>query len=360
MKVSRFGTIVFLVVFLASLLLVGQVFWPFLTPIILALVFVSLFHRMHERVLSWCKGRKVISATIITLGIVVCVAVPIAFFGIALSNQALELYQSALDADILSKFHDLFSKPNPIADKIRQFAPILGIDEPFDNLLEAVGTITRSIGLTIYSNITSIASNLVIIVFHFFICVVIIFTLFIAGPTLKDYLMDLSPLPLDEKERLVSRFREVSRAVFIGNGATSVVEGILGGLGFYLFDVGPGILWGAIIALAAFLPVVGASVVFIPATIILLVGGYYGLALGFLIYNVVYAFILEGLIKPRLIGGRSRMHAVLVFLAVMGGIQVYGPLGLFYGPLIVTMFMTLVQIFNDHYKTELVSVKDLG
>ncbi len=351
----RFATSIFLVLFLLSILLSAQIFWPFATSIVLALVMVSLFSPVHTYCLVLFKNKRVFAATVVTFTLVLVVAMPIGFFTIALSNQALELYHSAQDSDLLNNASQFFAQKNPWMEKLKEFAPSIGIEEPINELINTASKITKSLGLMIYDNLTTLASNIVFIVFDFFITVVLVFTLFIAGPTLRKYLIDLSPLPKSEQESLVTRFREISKAVFLGNGVTSVIEGILGGLGFYFFDVGPGILWGAIIAVAAFLPIVGATVVFVPATILLIVEGEMGLALGFLAYNAAYAFVLEGLIKPKLIGSGSRMHAVLVFLSVLGGIQVFGPLGLFYGPLIITMFMSLVDIYKNHYRKQLMS-----
>ena len=100
----------------------------------------------------------------------------------------------------------------------------------------------------------------------------------------------------------------------------------------------------------AFLPVIGASIVFLPATLILLVQGKGGLALGYLIYNVCYSSILEYVIKPRLIGKGMRMNPLLVFIAILGGLKLFGILGIVYGPLIITIFLTLAEIYKLEYK----------
>ena len=102
----------------------------------------------------------------------------------------------------------------------------------------------------------------------------------------------------------------------------------------------------------AFLPIIGASIVFVPAAAILLIHGDIGLGLGFLAYNVFYSSIMEYLIKPRVIGEGMQMNSVLVFIGIIGGIKLFGILGLLYGPLIITIFLTLAEIYRLEYKEQ--------
>ena len=102
----------------------------------------------------------------------------------------------------------------------------------------------------------------------------------------------------------------------------------------------------------AFLPVIGASIVFIPATAILLLHGKTTAGLGFLTYNVCYSSIIEYLIKPKLIGQEMRMNSLLVFIGIIGGIKLFGILGIIYGPLIITIFLTLAEIYRQEYKEQ--------
>ena len=142
----------------------------------------------------------------------------------------------------------------------------------------------------------------------------------------------------------------MGRAVIIGNGLSGIIQGILGGFGFFLFGLGSPILWGTIIGFMAFLPIVGASVIFIPAGIILFIQGKTGLAVGYLAYNLCYSAIIEYIVKPRLIGKGMQMNPLLVFIGILGGLKLFGILGVIYGPLIMTTFLTLAEIYRLEYK----------
>ena len=157
-------------------------------------------------------------------------------------------------------------------------------------------------------------------------------------------------MPSRQVEKVIDKFQEMGRAIIIGNGMSGVVQGILGGCGFYLFGLDSPFLWGAVIAFMAFLPIIGASIVFIPAAAILLLQGEVGLGIGFLAYNLSYSSIIEYLIKPRVIGNGMQMNSLLVFIGIIGGIKLFGILGIIYGPLIITIFLTLAEIYRQEYK----------
>jgi predicted PurR-regulated permease PerM len=103
----------------------------------------------------------------------------------------------------------------------------------------------------------------------------------------------------------------------------------------------------------AFLPVIGASIVFIPAAVILIIQGKLWLGISYLIYNTFYSTIIEYVIKPRLIGKGMQMNSFLVFIGIIGGIKLFGIIGIVYGPLIITIFLTLAEIYRLEYKEQL-------
>jgi predicted PurR-regulated permease PerM len=181
----------------------------------------------------------------------------------------------------------------------------------------------------------------------------VIFYLFRDGMRLKDYLTQLIPVPEMQLEKIVKKFHEMGKALIVGNGLCGIIQGILGGFGFFIFGLHSPFLWGTVIAFMAFLPVIGASVVFIPAAVILIIQGKLWLGISYLIYNMFYSSIIEYVIKPRLIGKGMQMNSFLVFIGIIGGIKLFGIIGIVYGPLIITIFLTLAEIYRLEYKEQL-------
>ena len=103
-----------------------------------------------------------------------------------------------------------------------------------------------------------------------------IYYILLDGVRLKNYISELLPFPPGQQNLVVNKFREMARAIIVGNGINGIIQGILGGFGFYFFGLGSPFLWGTVIGFMAFLPVIGSSVVFVPATIILALEGKFG------------------------------------------------------------------------------------
>lgn len=354
---SQFVVGLFLLVFGLALLLFGRLLFTYITAIVLALVLASLFWGVYEWLRAKFGGRDKIAAGVTTLVVVLVVIVPIAGVLAALSAQAFALYERlSNDNTLLVTLQGLVTGESHLGQQARELFARVGVDLSPDRLASYAQDSAKAAGLFLYEQISGIASNVFGLILHFSMMLIFLFAFFTDGQRLKAYILDLSPLPDEEEEELSLRFSSISRAVFLGNGLASLLQGVAGGVSFYLFGIGSGILWGAAIAFFAFLPAVGASIVLIPAAIWLFTQGETGMAIGFLAFNAVQVAILEYGVKTRLIGGKSQLNGVLVFFGIVAGLSVFGLLGIFYGPLIITMFLTLAEIYKEHYRDNLIKI----
>jgi predicted PurR-regulated permease PerM len=139
-------------------------------------------------------------------------------------------------------------------------------------------------------------------------------------------------------------------AILIGNGLGGLIQGTLGGLVFAFFGFKSPFFWGVIMALLAFLPIVGIGAVFLPAAAYLFLQGRLGAGIFFVVFYVILSGGIEYFFKPKLVGQRVQMHTLLVFLAIIGGLKLFGILGIIYGPLVVTGFLTLADIYESSYQ----------
>lgn len=117
-----------------------------------------------------------------------------------------------------------------------------------------------------------------------------------------------------------------------------------------LFGLNSPFLWGVIMAFLAFLPLVGIGAVFLPAALYLFIKGRIASAIFFVVFYIVLSGSIEYIFKPKLVGGRVKMHTLLVFLSIIGGLKLFGILGIIYGPLVVTTFLTLTDIYHSNYQ----------
>lgn len=189
--------------------------------------------------------------------------------------------------------------------------------------------------------------------FHFVIVLVCVFYLLVDADRLRQFAFRLSPLPDDEDALLADKFGEVARGILVGNGIGSVLQGLFGGIAMSFVGLPSPAFWGAVMSLLAFLPIIGISVVTVPASIYLLLIDRPLAAIGFFAFCTAQGLFIENVVKTRLIGKRTRMHDLLVLLSILGGISMFGLIGLLYGPLLVAAFLTLSELYFRVYHARL-------
>lgn len=347
---SRPVTVFFMLVFTVSALLLGRLLWEFLTPIMLAGALASLSVPILARLTRWLDGRKRLAAGLTTALIVVCVIAPIAVLVVSLSQQAYGIYLDTRVVSMTERLRQLLESDSQIAEKARRAAELMGVDASPQGLVEASAAGLKAVGLWVYDQLRGVAANTVSLLLDFVVMVLLVFTFLSEGSRLKRWLMELSPLPTSEEEELLTRFALIGRAVFLGNGVSGLLQGVLGGVGFAMVGLGHALLWGTVMGFLALLPIAGASMVFVPAAAWLALQGHTPTAIGFLAYNLIYVGLVEYVLKPRLIGSSSRMNSVFVFVSILAGLKLFGLIGIFYGPLFVAMFLTLSEMYLTRYQ----------
>jgi len=338
----------FFVIYILSMLLLGWVLWPFWQLLIFAFLLAGIFRPLY----TWlCRGMSSWLASLLTCGLIVLIVfVPLTFCIGALSTETLNLYQFVRDANLLVKFQQ-FIQNNTLAQEAQQVLAGWGINfEPAD-LSQTLTRFAGAVGLFIYSQASVWAGNIMSFVIQFVILILVVYFLLIDIDRLLEFMMILSPLPADQNELLLRKFMEIAGAILVVNGISGLFQGLVGGLYFALLGLKSPVLWGSIMAVLAFLPIFGIGLILIPTAGVLLVGGHAGQAVMTFVFYVILSFTVEYLLKPKFVGDQVKMHTVLVFLAIIGGMSLFGVLGIIYGPLIVTAFLTLSSLYLNVYRT---------
>lgn len=335
----------FLIIFLIAILLVGLLFWPFLAILIFSYLLTSLFKPVYSFLHSRLPAS--ISSFLTCLLIIVLVFLPLAFFVLSLTQEALSLYQSGKISALIHKARE-YQESGTMARFLEILASFGIILDP-ETVSNTVSDLVKVVGLFLYEQASSLAANLLQFVASFLMMILIIFFLLMDHERLIQYLLTLSPLPDDQERRLIRKFEEIAGAVLIGNGVCGLIQGVLGGLLFALFDLGAPVLWGGIMAVLAFLPIFGIGLVLIPTGLIHILTGSPGLGVFVLLFYLALSFSMEYLFKPEFVGRQVKMHTLLVFLSIMGGLSSFGFMGIIYGPLIITAFLTMADIYMTSY-----------
>ena len=180
------------------------------------------------------------------------------------------------------------------------------------------------------------------------------FFLFRDGPTLVDKIRRWIPLSLRYQEQIVRKFQEVSNATVIGSLTTAIAQGIAGGITFFLVGIPNIIFWGTLIALFSLVPLFGTAIVWLPWTLYLLAIGKNLHAFILVVLSIVFVGGIDNILRPILIEGKTKMHTLLIFFSIMGGISYFGIVGLLVGPIIMALGLTFLDLYRIEFKRELV------
>lgn len=206
------------------------------------------------------------------------------------------------------------------------------------------------------------ATDLVKAVPGFFIALtIILFVVYYVltdGSRLVGYLQRALPLPSKQVLFILDEARNGLRAVFVGQILTSLIQGALGGVGFLIAGLPGAIIWAAVMAILSLLPIVGAFIVWVPAAIFLLATGEIGMGIFLIIWGVVVVSQVDNFIRPKLIGNRADIHPIFVLIGVLGGVAAFGFIGLFLGPLIVGIMISILKVWEQEYLDPQVGSQD--
>ena len=151
---------------------------------------------------------------------------------------------------------------------------------------------------------------------------------------------------------VISRLKEIIRGIVFGYALVALIQGTLGGIGFFLFGISSPIFWGAAMALLALIPFLGTGVIWVPASLIIILNGVFqdsniliAKGIGLFVYCFIFVSSLDNFLKPKLMGEKAKVHPAVVLLGIFGGLFLFGPVGVLLGPLIVSLLLVLISAY---------------
>jgi predicted PurR-regulated permease PerM len=338
------------ILFLAflSIYLLYQILSPFLSSIVWAILLAMVLYPVYKKLRSLLRKKEILSALIMTLLVLVVIVLPFTLLMVSLASDVVNFYHQVEEMIKTGQLQAYFErvKELPILKSIlARLGQHIDLD-PLPLLLKNLNQISTFI----FNQTTVLIKGLSTFVAGFFFTLLSLYYLFKDGSTLFEGLKETAPLPSKEKELLIQRFRDMIYATIYGGILIAVIQGILGGLSFWVLGLPSPIFWGTAMALLSFIPIGGTALIWAPTAVILLIGG--ALLKGILLLGIG-AFVIsmvDNLLKPFFISTRTKIHPLLLFFAVLGGIQAFGLIGVIAGPLIATFFLTLVEIYIQGVK----------
>lgn len=336
---ERKGLLALALLAAASAALVILLLAPFLKPLLFAAVLAVAFEPLYERLLRLLRSTA-LAALAATLIIVMLVLAPLGLIVVNVIQEAGVVYQAAAHYTSQQGGWAAWTA-KAVEQPVQWVATKTGLPAPdvkaaLLDQAQALVKLLGSWGASLLSNITVSLANGLLALF-------ILFFLFLEGPKIRDGLYEWSPLPRGRTAMLLGAIRDSIVANFHGMAAVAVVQGALTSLGFLLTGLAAPVFWGVAAAICSLIPVVGTAIVWLPAALFLLLQGAWGKALLLALWGSVVVGMSDNVVRPWVLSGRTGMNGLLVFFALMGGMQAFGVIGLFAGPVI---FSTAAAVFR--------------
>jgi len=326
--------VVELVFFYTSIIAVAYIMWllfsPYFVAVALAGMLVITAYPIHDwlsdRIFKNSPNLVAFLSTVITFLFIVT---PVCLILIILTRETLSLYEQMQNSSTFS-FDGLFAL---LQNQINQYFPTVSISD-----------LVRSVSQWGVVQLQAIFSSVVTFAFTIFISILTSFFFFRDGQKIVDWIVAVSPLPNDQDHVIIKRIHIAVRSVLTGIVLVSLLQGLVAGIGFWLFGVPKPVLWGTVAAFGGLLPGIGTPVIMIPAIIYLYFSGSVFAAGGLLIWALLSIVIVDNIIAPMLMSRGNALHPLLVLLSILGGISLFGMIGVIAGPVLVSIFIVLLQL----------------
>jgi predicted PurR-regulated permease PerM len=328
----------------AALYLCWLMLQPFINVVlwaaVLAVVFFPLHRRIHERIGS-PSGAAIVS----TLLVVVLILLPVSFITVAVVRELAGAADNIQGG--IQRMSTAATIPGLgwVIERTRDYVyidPVAAQKFIAERAQAIAGTLAAST-LVMVGGVAGAIVQMVLVVFT-------LFYMFRDGENIRQAIYDMLPLKRIQMHDITTRTRDVIAATIYGVLVIALIQGSLGTLIFWILGLPSPLLWGVVMFFLSMIPMAGAFLVWVPAAIFLAVTGSYIQAIILVVWGVLVIGSIDNFLSPRLVGRRARLHELLIFFAVLGGLEVFGVLGLILGPVIVAVTLALIEMLRQSYR----------
>lgn len=344
---------VFLIVLLLFSLYLGfSLIEPFLHTLIFSTVLAVLFTPVFTWALDVCNGKRSLASALTVAIIVFALLLPMTFLFMALISQGVEslvavnnwIAQGAYKAFVSTEMFDKY-----IA-MINAELPFLHVEDL--DIQTGIVQYSKEFAQAMLTFGTELVRNGTKLILHFLLMVFILFYFLRDGGKMVDYIKHLSPLRSRQEDFIIDSLKRVSRGVLMGCLLVAVLQGFAGGIGLAVVGI-PAFFWGAMMALSSLIPVLGTGLVWVPSVLYLFLVGDWKMALFLALWCGIFVVGIDTILRPIFMKEAARVSTFYIFIAILGGIYSFGMLGIFYGPLILSFVMVMLQIYIEEYADDL-------
>ncbi|PIQ86937.1 MAG: hypothetical protein COV74_02625 [Candidatus Omnitrophica bacterium CG11_big_fil_rev_8_21_14_0_20_45_26] len=346
---DQFISLFFLALLVFVIYEIFQIFSPFFSSIFWGAILAFGFYPVYAWLKQKWKHHDTLAALCMTLFIFCVVIPPVVILFANLAGQAIELYLSISSyvreggiEQLLDRVRSIHFVQN-LETQVFQWEPIKRTaTEWILNAAQMVGNFgAQQAGI--------ITKNILLLVLDAFIVFVFVFVFLKDGHQIYKFIYHIAPMEEKNKKHIFNQINETFAAVIRGQLLTSLTQAIVAGFVFWFLGIPLPILLAALTFLTTMIPVVGASAVWVPIVAYLFIHGAYTKAATLFVLGAIAISMVDNILKPALIGEKTKLPYFLLFFGVMGGIAVYGLMGIFIAPVVLSLFFSLVTIYQEKY-----------
>lgn len=317
---------------------------PFFLPMAWGAILVITLYPFYARLRPKFK-RAGFPAIIMTLLVSLVIIGPIVCLAVALVGEASDLYDKVQSEIAGHPFNWTDVQNHPVVQWFLQRLDGV-VDTSQWNIQNAVANALKTMSGFVVTNTAALLTNMGRGIFHFVLILLTMYYLFKDGNKLTAQIRESIPLSAKRAGEMLDQVVGVVRATIYGGLVVAAIQGALGGLMFWILGIPSPILWGTVMGFLSLIPVLGAFIVFIPAAGILALSGFYIKAIILLAFGVGVISQIDNLLRPLLISGSTQLHPLLLFFSILGGLEVFGFLGIVLGPVVAAVFVGFFELYR--------------
>ena len=319
---------------LGVLILCALLLRPFFSAIVLAIVLAVVTQRPYDWLAAKIKNRSLCAAIALIL-IVLTVIVPTFFLAQELGRQALGTVNAFRNGTHQERITSFIANRPALASRIEDFTSSIDINN-----------VARNIAAYLGGNLAGFLGKSFRIITQLVVMLFLLFFLLRDRALALTALRSLLPLHEDESTELLTRVGDTILATALGRLTIAAVQGVLAGLAFWVLGVPAVILWAFTLTAFAMIPAFGSFLVWGPVAIYLGLGGHWGKAALLAVWGAAIVSTIDNILYPTLVGSHLRAHTATILLSILGGIAVFGPIGIVLGPVLFTLASTFLDIWH--------------
>ena len=313
---------------------------PFIGVLEWAAVLVIVFYPVHKRLAKKIK-RRGLSALISSLVVIFIVLLPLTFLTIALAN---ELADAGRNLPVHVK--QLMESQAPFAGRVSKWIQDHAAVET-QRSQEFIAEQLKNGGAVLLGQSLGLMENILRGILKTFFVIFTMYYLFRDGDKIVKVLPAVLPLEKSQSEAIIARASQVVSAGVYGVVTIAMIQGLLGGLAFWILGVPSPVLWAVLMTFVCMIPIAGSFFVWLPISIYLMMTGHWTKAIFLLLWGALVISTIDNFLRPKLIKNQTRLHELFVFFSVLGGMSVFGLLGIVLGPVVLAVTLGLLNTFSQ-------------